>query len=148
MFSQLGPDSMTEQPGRDYSHEVKLVENKVLRYVLWSLSWGFVILGIIGAFLPVLPTTPFLILAAFCYARSSPRFYNWLMNHPKFGPDLRRWVISGSIRRQTKIVAISLLTISLTISILFVVPIVAVKWLLGVIGVAVAGFIATRPEGP
>lgn len=130
----------------DYSHEVKLIENRFLRYLLISLSWVFLGLGIIGIFLPVLPTTPFLILASVCYARSSVKFYNWLMNHPKFGPDLRRWIMHGIIRRKTKIIALSLLAISLVPSIIFLIPIIAVKIFMALVGISVAIFIASRPE--
>ena len=64
---------------------------RLMRGVYLALGIGFVALGFIGAFLPVLPTTPFLVLAAACFARSSPRLENWLLQHPQFGPLLRNW---------------------------------------------------------
>lgn len=130
----------------DYSHEVKLVASRPLRYGLIALSWVFISLGLLGAILPLLPTTPFLILASICYAKSSPKFYNWLMNHPVCGTDLRQWTVSGIIRRKTKLLAITLMAISMTPTIVFLIPLVSVKLLLTAIGVSVALFIATRPE--
>ena len=62
-------------------------------------------LGIIGAFLPVMPTTIFLILAAWCFGRSSPRIEAWMLNHPRFGPTLRDWRQYGAVPRKAKIVA-------------------------------------------
>lgn len=73
-----------------------------MRAVFLVLGIAFVVLGGIGAVLPVLPTTPFLILAVACFARSSPRLEGWLLDHPRFGPSLRAWRESGAIPRRAK----------------------------------------------
>ncbi|MEH6773707.1 MAG: YbaN family protein [Cereibacter changlensis] len=59
-------------------------------------------LGLIGVFLPLLPTVPFMLLAAFCFARSSDRLHGWLVNHPTFGPPIRDWNRSGAISLRAK----------------------------------------------
>ena len=71
------------------------------------LAAGFVALalGIIGAFLPLLPTTPFLILATWFFARSSPRLENWLLNHPRLGAVIRDWRERGAISTRSKTLA-------------------------------------------
>jgi uncharacterized membrane protein YbaN (DUF454 family) len=74
--------------------------------IMW-LALGFLCvgLGVIGAMLPVMPTTIFLILAASCFARSSPRLEAWLLDHPRFGPSLRAWRAEGAIPARAKIAA-------------------------------------------
>jgi uncharacterized protein len=67
-----------------------------------ALGYLMVGLGFVGIFLPILPTTPFLILAAGCFARSSPRLERWLLDHPRFGPLLRDWRERGAIPRRAK----------------------------------------------
>ncbi len=75
-----------------------------------------VAIGAVGVVVPVLPTTPFLLLAAACFARSSDRFYIWLMNHRWFGPTIRDYRERRGITRTTKVVAIVILWGSIAIS--------------------------------
>ncbi len=108
---------------------------------------ALVALGIIGVVVPGMPTTIFLILAAGCFARSSPRLENWLLTHPKFGPPIIAWRKTGAIPRRIKIIAIASMAISMTIVCLMPAP-VWVDWLTATLLVASAAFVATRPAGP
>lgn len=103
----------------DYSHEVRAHNARTVRFVFAGLGSLFVAIGLVGAVLPVLPTTPFMLLAAACYARASPRFYNWLLNTRAFGPLIREWRQYRSIPWKTKLTAIALMAATLTTSILF-----------------------------
>ena len=74
-----------------------------MQRALWfTLGCLFVALGVIGAFLPVMPTTVFLILAAWAFARSSPRLEAWILHHPRFGPSVRAWRENGAIPPRAK----------------------------------------------
>ncbi|MGK9067448.1 YbaN family protein [Stutzerimonas chloritidismutans] len=90
--------------------------NPVLRYALLGIGWLSVALGVIGIFLPVLPTTPFLLLAAACFARSSQRFYDWLVGHPRLGPWFRDYLDGKGIPLKGKVYAISLMWLSIGVS--------------------------------
>ena len=76
-----------------------------MRIVYLSLGWVMVALGVIGIVLPLMPGVVFLIVAAWCFARSSPRFEAWLLNHPSLGKPLRDWRAAGAIPRSGKIMA-------------------------------------------
>ncbi|MDF2394418.1 DUF454 family protein [Pseudomonas sp. 3MA1] len=89
---------------------------RVLRYVLLAIGWLSVALGVIGIFLPVLPTTPFLLLAAACFARSSPRFYQWLVQHPRLGPWICNYLDGNGIPLKGKVYAIGLMWLSIGLS--------------------------------
>lgn len=103
----------------DYSAHVRKHPSLSVRLVLVVAGTGFVALGIAGAFLPVLPTTPFLLAAAACYARASRRFYNALLNNRVFGPTIIEWQRYRSIPYRTKITAIVLMAATLASSIVF-----------------------------
>ena len=90
--------------------------NPLLRYCLLTIGWLSVALGVLGIFLPLLPTTPFLLLAAACFMRSSKRFYLWLVEHPQLGPWIRDYLAGEGIPRKAKIYAISLMWVSIGIS--------------------------------
>ncbi|MDD3236249.1 MAG: YbaN family protein [Candidatus Cloacimonetes bacterium] len=84
-----------------------------LMLICGSLALG---LGLLGIVLPLLPTTPFLVLAGFCYSRSSRRLYNWLHGNPLFGEYLRRYVNKEGIPLRVKVITIALLWLSILIS--------------------------------
>ena len=90
---------------------------KYLFVVLGSLS---LVLGIIGVFLPVLPTTPFLLMAAALYFRSSERLYNWLMSHRNLGPYIKNFRENRAIPMRVKVVSVSMVWITLLYCTVFV----------------------------
>ncbi|GIO22137.1 YbaN family protein [Oceanobacillus sp. J11TS1] len=103
-----------------------------------SLSLG---LGIIGIILPLLPTTPFLLLAAACYSKSSTRLYDWLLKNKYVGSYIKNYRAGKGIPLKAKITAVSVLWLSLSFTIFFAVPLVAVKILLALIGAYFTSFI-------
>lgn len=82
------------------------------RWLLLALAAVCVLLGVIGIFVPVLPTVPFLILAAWAASRSSPRLHQWLMTHPRFGRPLRDWEMHRVVPRYAKWAATVMIAIS------------------------------------
>lgn len=116
-----------------------------MRLLWYSFGGLFVALGFVGLLLPIMPTVPFLIMAAFCFARSSEKMHRWLLSHALFGPPLADWQANGAIRRKTKWIAIMSMAIGYSAVIVLGLPF----WLLAVQGsvlTAVAIFIWRRPE--
>jgi hypothetical protein len=130
----------------DYSAEVRKHGSLAVRVLLVLAGTAFVALGIAGAFLPVLPTTPFLLLAAACYARASTRFYNGLLNNRMFGPTIREWQRHRSIPYRTKLTAIALMAVTLSISIIFFVKPTALQLALAGLGLALAVYMYRIPS--
>ena len=103
------------------ARDIQLQRNPAVRFALLALGWISVVLGVIGIFLPVLPTTPFLLLAAACFMRSSKRFYLWLVNHRQLGPWIVDYLEGQGIPLKGKVYAISLMWLSIGVS-CYVVP--------------------------
>lgn len=118
----------------------------LIRLSLLAGGWLCVALGALGAFLPLLPTTPFLLLAAFCFSRSSPRFHAWLMGVPAFGDAVRDWERRGVVRPRAKALAAAaiLMSVGWTFAAESTAP-----WTRALVGAAAAGvlgFLLTRPS--
>lgn len=117
---------------------VRLHASRPVRVLLMAAGVLCVGLGVAGIFLPVLPTTPFMLLAAACFARGSRRFHDALLAHRTFGPMIREWRRYRSIPYRTKLTAIGLMSGTLALSIGFFVRPLWLQLLLGTAGVALA----------
>jgi len=112
-------------------------KRELRRYLLIIIGTLFLGLGIIGIFLPLLPTTPFFLLAAACYARGSKRFYNWLLTHRWFGNYIKNYRERKGIPLKIKALAISFLWLAIAYSAIFVVHILLVRIILILIAIGV-----------
>jgi uncharacterized membrane protein YbaN (DUF454 family) len=126
--------------------EVREHASPLVRWLLIAAGTSCVALGLVGLFLPVLPTTPFMLLAAACYARASKRFYYWLLSNRTFGPMIHEWRKHRSIPYRTKIAAIGLMLTTLTLSIVFFVEPGWLKGLLAALGLALAVWMYRLPS--
>lgn len=106
----------------------------------------FLGLGLLGAVLPLLPTTIFLILAAGCFARSSPRLEAWLIRHPTFGPSVERWRERGAIAPQAKMLALSGMAFGFAVFLVTTRPGVPLAGTVAAALVACAWYVASRPN--
>jgi uncharacterized membrane protein YbaN (DUF454 family) len=116
-----------------------------MRTVWLVLGSSALALGIAGAALPILPTTPFMLLAAYCFARSSPRLHHWLLTHPTFGPAISDWQRHGAISRRAKRLAAAAMLGAFGLSVVMGMP----PWVLALQAVCLGGaatFVLTRPD--
>ncbi len=119
--------------------------DRVVGTLLKILGTVFLIIGGAGIILPILPTTPFLLLAAVCYARSSERWYNWLLYNRWFGSYIRNWHEGKGIPMRTKILSVVFLILTIGYSAVFVVPFFIGKVALILIAVCVSVHILSFP---
>ena len=131
----------------DAQPEIELSPNPLKRALWLCLGVLFVGLGLIGVLLPGLPTTPFMLLAAACFARSSQRFYNWLLNNPLFGEKVRRYRAGHGIPQRVKLFAVSLVSLFVGYAALFGIPseLLFLRITVASIGVFGVWFILSRP---
>ena len=135
---QLEPKALDQKRG----------PNSRLRPLFLAIGFVCVGLGGLGAVLPLLPTTPFLLIALWAFSRSSERFHHWLYTHPRFGPRLQAWHEHGVVPVRVKASAISAMVVSLVLMVF----VARAKW--QVIAVAVAfmligaTYVLSRPSRP
>lgn len=115
------------------------------RLVWLAVGWVCVGVGALGVVLPLLPTTPFLILAAAAFGRSSPRLRSWLLKHATLGPMIQAWEKHGAIPRRAKHLAYAVMLVFLGLSVLMQAPLFAIA-LQALCMVGAALFIGTRPD--
>lgn len=123
----------------------RIIDNRVLRAILIAVGFCSTAMAVLGIFLPLLPTVPLLLLAAACFARSSERFHNWLLDHPHLGPMLRSFLDGQGIPLRAKITAITLIWLTIPVSVLFVIPLFWVKVFLIAIGLCVTVYLLRLP---
>ena len=130
--------------------DIRHIASTLTRRIWIILGSLFLGLGILGALLPLLPTTPFLVLSAACYARGSERFYNWLLNNRWFGNYIRNYLEGKGIPWKSKAATIALLWITIGCSAAFAVQSLTIRIILIVIAIGITAhilFIHTLRQG-
>ena len=122
-----------------------MIQHTALRLFALAAGWISLILGIIGILLPLLPTTPFVLLSAYCFSKSSERLHSWLINQPRLGPMNQNWEQQGSISQHAKVTATVLMIGLFSLSFLLLDLSLLFKSALVCTGAGVLGFIWTRP---
>lgn len=117
----------------------------MLRPIYFVFGVAFVIIGVIGIFVPLLPTTSFLILAAWCFARSSRRAEAWLLNHPRLGPTIRAWREQRAIAPRHKAMSVGGMALGMVMFVLTAHPAWWVALPVGLALAALSVFVLTRP---
>ena len=134
---KVGQPSDKDKAGETSSEKIRKVSDRLLRGALVVLGTCFVGLGVLGIFLPLLPATPFFLLAVACYARSSRRFYDWMLNNRLFGSYIRNYREGKGIPLKLKVLTLALLWGTITYSAFFVVDELYWRIILLVIAVGV-----------
>ena len=117
------------------------------KILLIIAGWLSLIAGLIGILLPLLPTTPFVLLSAYCFSRSSSRLHNWLLSHPWFGPPIRQWQENHTVSRNHKTKALFLIIASFTLTLLLTpLPLIAKAGLV-LLALVLMLIVARLPEG-
>jgi uncharacterized membrane protein YbaN (DUF454 family) len=132
-------------PPASQLEEIPLNGSPLLRWILVAAGWLCVGLGALGAVLPLLPTTPFLLLAAACFVRGSKPLHRWLLRTRPFGPILREWRTNRTIPLRARTVAQVLIVASFTFSALFCLPQTWARLLIAGLGLVLLGLVSRIP---
>jgi hypothetical protein len=124
------------------------VKSDLLRWILICCGWCSIAAGVVGIFVPLLPTVPFLLLAAACFTRSSERFHSWLLEHSHLGPLVRDYLTSGGIPLRAKRVAIGMVWVSFPVSVFLFAQAVWLKIVLLSIASGITLYLMQIPTAP
>jgi uncharacterized membrane protein YbaN (DUF454 family) len=127
----------SERQCDDYLRKKNKLSNRMINGLLIFAGTFFVVLGVLGVFLPILPTTPFLLLATACYTRSSERFYGWLLNNKWFGKYIKNYREGKGVPLRVKLLSISFLWLSIMFSTFVIVDNLFVRIILILIAIGV-----------
>jgi uncharacterized protein len=116
--------------------------------ILVALGWISLFLGFIGIFLPLLPTTPFVLLAAFLFSKGSKRTHDWLLSQPTLGPMIREWNAHRVIRRRAKLLATIFIVPTFAYTLIFVMVPLWIKAIVLITGMSILTFIWVQKELP
>jgi len=124
------------------------VKSPFLRWVLISCGWISIGCGVIGIFLPIVPTVPFLLLAVACFAKSSVQFHRWLLEHDHLGPLLHDYLKGAGIPLRAKLTALTMIWVSFPISVVLFAKLLWLKVLLIAVAVAVSIYLLSLRTAP
>ena len=117
------------------SNRNQMVKSTVLRYLLLVIGFIFVAVGFIGVLVPGLPTTVFMIMAAWCFAKSSPRFERWVLQLPGIGKFVQDHRSGLGMPRKSKIIAITMMSLAVVLSIVFALNQISIRFIVGTVGI-------------
>lgn len=123
----------------------KMIQHQTKRRFVYWLGWLCVALGVIGIFIPVMPTTPFLLLAAACFVRTSQKTYEWLIKHPRLGKYILNYFEGKGLTMSTKIISVFSMVIALGLTVYFFTLPSYVPWVLLAVAVGVSIYIFSVP---
>ena len=126
------------------SNRNQMVKSTVLRYLLLVIGFIFVAVGFIGVLVPGLPTTVFMIMAAWCFAKSSPRFERWVLQLPGIGKFVQDHRSGLGMPRKSKIIAITMMSLAVVLSIVFALNQISIRFIVGTVGIFGAWYVGCK----
>ncbi|WP_019219172.1 YbaN family protein [Bartonella florencae] len=120
--------------------------SRPLRICYYVAGCAMIVLAVIGIVLPIMPTVPFLLIASWCFARSSPRFHRWLHNHPVFGPPIKQWEEKKAVSTFIKILAVISIAGGFLSFLIIAHPVLWFALLVAALLLLIAIYIVTRPS--
>ncbi|WP_455477109.1 YbaN family protein [Bartonella sp. B41] len=124
----------------------KFRTSHLLRICYSIVGWAMILLGVIGVALPIMPTMPFLLVASWCFAHSSPRFHSWLKNHRILGQPIKQWEEKKAISLFVKILAVISMACGFLSFFMIFDPVLWLALLVAVVLLSIAIYIVTRPS--